>query len=410
MGGNCCDDGFPTPADLSASNRERGMVQISGAPQFVIKVSKYCNLRCDYCYEFFDLADKTRMSIETVRKIFENIGAAADQLSLSHAEFVWHGGEPFLVPAEFYEQVALIQAEVLGDKLKVTNTVQSNLTVLTNRHIALLKSGFFNDLGISFDVYGDQRVDTKGKLRTETVLANLQKLVDHGIGFGAIAVLARNTLDKIDRIYRFFDEMKVEHRILPYYKSAGTAQAARHGLGYDELVGAFKVVFHEWLASERATRVDPIRDYVGFAINHLTGEQCDPYDPFTDERVFIIDVNGDVYNGTEGYQPEFRYGNLVEADLSDIAACEPRRRSNELSRQRVRSVCGQCRYFGACPGAFVATATAEERKLLDARGCPVRELIGYFVDVFERTDLQTFILATHRVGKRPVGHPALIVA
>src|SRR5882672_2215750 len=115
MDSNCCDDGFPTPADLSAGNRERGMVQISRAPQFVIKVSKYCNLRCDYCYEFLDLADKARMSLETVRKIFENIGAAVGELSLSHAEFVWHGGEPFLVPAEFYEQVALIQEEVLGD-------------------------------------------------------------------------------------------------------------------------------------------------------------------------------------------------------------------------------------------------------------------------------------------------------
>ncbi len=78
---------------------------ISRTPQFVIKISKYCNLRCDYCYEYPHLGNKARMSLEQLRALFENIAASADELSLRELNFIWHGGEPFLVPIAVYERI-----------------------------------------------------------------------------------------------------------------------------------------------------------------------------------------------------------------------------------------------------------------------------------------------------------------
>ena len=40
---------------------------INASPQFVLKISKYCNLRCDYCYEFPHLGDKARMAASSER-------------------------------------------------------------------------------------------------------------------------------------------------------------------------------------------------------------------------------------------------------------------------------------------------------------------------------------------------------
>ena len=181
---------------------------INASPQFVFKVSKYCNLRCDYCYEFPYLGDKARMSLDQIRAAFENIKSSINELAIEDVDFIWHGGEPFLVPLEFYEQVNLIQKDVFGAELKYNNSVQTNLTVLTDRHIEFLEGGFFGDIGVSFDVYGDQRLDTKGKSRTDMVRANMHKLINHQIDFGAIAVLARDTLPSIKQTYRFFDELR----------------------------------------------------------------------------------------------------------------------------------------------------------------------------------------------------------
>ena len=385
---------------------------INTSPQFVFKVSKYCNLRCDYCYEFPHLGDKARISLDQIRAAFQNIKSSIDELAIEFADFIWHGGEPFLVPLEFYEQVNLIQKDIFGSKFKYKNSVQTNLTILTDRHIEFLAGGFFEDIGVSFDVYGDQRVDTRGRSRTDTVRANMRKLIDHKIHFGAIAVLARDALPHIKQIYRYFDDLAVTPRILAYYRSVGSEQARRHGLDFDELVGAYKDVFHEWLASEQATPVVPIKDYVRYAVRHIMSIDKDRYDRSMSERVFIIDVNGDVFNVLESYEPEFCYGNLFSSPLREIAESERRVRSIALSQERMQRFCQQCPYFGSCPGVFVANATSVERKVLEASGCPVRAMLDHILDVFKRAGLNDFILESDQADDDASArvHSALSVA
>jgi uncharacterized protein len=382
---------------------------INASPQFVLKISKYCNLRCDYCYEFPHLGDKARMNLNQIQAAFQNIKSSINELAIERVNFIWHGGEPFLVPVEVYEQINLIQKDIFGTEFEYMNSLQTNLTVLTNRHIKFLEGGFFGDIGVSFDVYGDQRVDTKGKSSADLVRANMRKLIDHQIAFGAIAVLARDTLPYIKQTYRFFDALKVEHRILAYYRTVGSEQTERHGLDFDELVGAYKAVFHEWLASERATPVHPIKDLVRYAVQRIMGIDNDRYDPSTSERVFVVDVNGDVSNVSES---EFCYGNLFHSPLREIAESEVRVRSIALSQERMQRFCHQCPYFGNCPGVFVANATSIECEVLKTSGCPVRAVLDHMLDVFKRTELNDFILESYKAddGASAKEHPALSVA
>src|SRR5262249_3975091 len=154
-----------------------------------IKVSKYCNLRCDYCYEFPYLGNKTRMSLNQIRRAFQNIKSSIDEVAIEQASFISHGAGPFLVSLVFSAQINRIQKDIFGTEFKYRNSLQTNLTVLTQRHIDFLKGGFFRHIGVSFDVYGDQRVDTKGNSSADVVRANMHKLIDQKIGFGAISVL-----------------------------------------------------------------------------------------------------------------------------------------------------------------------------------------------------------------------------
>jgi uncharacterized protein len=385
---------------------------INPSPQFVFKISKYCNLRCGYCYEFPHLGDKSRMSLDQIRAAFQNIKDSIDKLEIERADFIWHGGEPLLIPLHDYEQIDLLQKEVFGTGFKIKNAIQTNLTVLTERHIALLENGFFNNIGVSFDVHGEQRIDVKGKSRTGTVRGHMQKLMDRQINFGAIAVLARDALPHIRQTYRFFDERGIGHRVLAYYRSVGSEQAERHGLGFDELVVAYGALFDEWLASERATPVDPIKEYVRYAVQYMTGFKNDRYDRAKSERVFIVDVNGDAFNPIESYQREFCYGNFFSMPFWRIAESEARARSVALSEERTRRFCHGCAYFGSCPGTFVANATDIERDILEANGCPVSAVLDHILDVFKRADLHDFVLASQPTSGNhgAEDNPALSIA
>src|SRR4026208_2120843 len=128
--------------------------------QYVIKISKFCNLRCTYCYEYAELGRKERMSLDKIAAFFHHALDYALEEKLEYLDFIWHGGEPFLIPIAMYDAIGNMQREILGDKVAYQNVAQTNLTILTDKHLELLKSQrFFRGIGVSFDVYGDQRVD-----------------------------------------------------------------------------------------------------------------------------------------------------------------------------------------------------------------------------------------------------------
>jgi uncharacterized protein len=199
----------------------------------------------------------------------------------------------------------------------------------------------------------------------------------------------------VKQIYRFFDGLRINHRITAYYRSTGGVQSKRHGLDFDEIVGAYKILFEEWTASATATPVTPIDDFIQYAIEYLVRADRHVFDRSIDERVFIVDVNGDVFSAVESYEPEFCYGNLIQSTISEIAASKGRARSVALSHERTKRFCHRCPYFGACPGVFVANATNEECQLLLSGGCPVRALIDYIIKFFEHNDLTSSILQAH---------------
>src|SRR5688500_12783013 len=93
----------------------------NGAIDFVIKISKYCNLRCSYCYEFEELGQRRRMGLDELRAFFTNVRDTVIQSGRSRIHFVWHGGEPLLVPLEYYERIGDIQREVLGEAIDYAN-------------------------------------------------------------------------------------------------------------------------------------------------------------------------------------------------------------------------------------------------------------------------------------------------
>ena len=374
--------------------------------QYVVKISKYCNLRCTYCYEFAELGLKHRMSLEQIATMLRHAAEHAEANQLESIDFVWHGGEPFLVPIEIYESIGELQREIFGERVACQNVVQSNLTVLTDRHVELLRSQrFFQGLGVSFDVYGDQRVDTKGQLRTDTVLKNIERLIEAEIPFGVITVLARNTLPHARAIYRFFDALGLRCRFLPFYLSAEDSQINVHALTFEEMVRTLNDIFDDWLASETATTVHPVQEHLEVAINVMAGAQRIPYDKFADEIVFLVNTDGSVHGTADAYNPHHAYGNIFKEPVDTILSSPGRVRAAAEADERYQRYCGQCPFKAHCPGHFVVDATPEQRKLLAESGCPLRAAVEHVIKRVDETGLGS--LLPERAAAGPSKNSAL---
>lgn len=376
----------------------------------VLKISKHCNLRCTYCYEYEELADRSRMSLDQIGRVFDTLRRYTDvNDSITSIRFAWQGGEPMLIKPEVYRAIGdRCEAAFAGTRVAVSHVVQTNLTALSAAWLTFLREGrFFSDVGISFDVVGDCRVDVKGQLRTATVLTNLQALIDARVPFAAIAVISRPSLPGIAHVHGFFDELGIETRFLPFNQSVSDRQFQDHAVHPHEIADAFKGLFDRWMASDLATSMEPVREYLGYALNVLRGVRWPGVGSDLDqlESVFIVHTNGNTWGMADLYVPDACYGNLFEEEFSDILGSPSRRRASDRLRARVSTVCGACPYFGACPGFGVAFAMPDERAALALHGCVVRTMIDHILDRLGQTESPD---ALGRTGARDGhGNPAI---
>ncbi|MGB5086206.1 MAG: radical SAM protein [Methylocystis silviterrae] len=349
--------------------------------EIVVKISKHCNLRCAYCYEFAELGDRARMSLAQIERLFETLRSYIDARGdLESVRFAWQGGEPLLVkPAVWREIDVLARRLFAGTPAPVSHIVQTNLTALSADWLDFLKERrFFDDIGVSFDVYGDQRVDVTGRLVNERVLTNLERLAEAQIPFAAIAVATRQTLPHLENIRAFFDELGIEARILPFNHSADAGQRADCALTPDEIVDAFCALFDGWMTSPSATPVQPLAEYLAYALDHLEG--APPSEGTADqESVFVVNTDGRVWGAAELYAPGRDYGNIFETAFSELLRGKNRLAARKAARERVMAYCRPCPYFGACPGYAVAFSFPDEIAALETHGCPVRKIIAHIV-------------------------------
>jgi uncharacterized protein len=358
-----------------------------------VKISKYCNLRCSYCYEFPELAKKERMPLDHVRTLFRNIARYVIANQYVDIQFVWHGGEPLLIPLDYYDEIAELQKEIFTDKVSISNGVQTNLTVLTDRHLQHLREKrFFSLLGVSVDTFGDQRIDKRGRQTTPLVLENIQRLIDANVAFGGIVVIARNTIAHVTEICRFFDKLGINVRFLPFYLHAAdeaisNRQIEDHSINFDELIGVFKLIIDQWFLSSNATIWNPLDEYLDFALSYLNGNPKCHYNRFQNEAVFVVNLDGQVWGAGDTYLDERCYGNLLRHDFGTILASEGRKIRSEQADERMQRYCAPCPYYGACPGFYVGDASIQQELLLEHNGCPVRLIVDEVLKKLKITGL-----------------------
>ncbi|MGJ5632658.1 radical SAM protein [Nostoc sp. CALU 1950] len=324
--------------------------------QFVIKSSKFCNLRCRYCYEFLELGNKAAITLEQLEQMYKHI--ASYYLKLAHPveiEFVWHGGEPLLQPPDYYWQTFEQQQQVFAElRGNVTNTVQTNLTILNKESIQLLKNGF-DSVGISIDLFGGLRVNKANIDSQKKVLANMNRLEKENISFSCITVLTKLNLPYVQEIYKFYESRNISFRILPLFNGAFDGQHTGFEIDDNDVLKAFCTLVDLWMESDQLVVVSPIVEYIAQILHYYT-PNCEPYfyNKLEWESIYLVNVNGDVYSYADAYNPNFCHGNLFTTSMEEIVLGIGHQKAIAAAEKRIISTCTSCRYFGSCTGYPVA--------------------------------------------------------
>jgi uncharacterized protein len=342
--------------------------------QFVVTTSKFCNLRCSYCYEFADLGDRTAMSHAQIEYMYRSLAEYYGRLGRRIAiEFDWHGGEPLLNGSDFFWRTFDQQTRIFDDpRVTVTNCVQTNLTVLDDGLVKLLREGF-DGVGVSIDPFSPTRVNAGGRDMQPTVLRNMDRLRAAGVEFGCITVLGRHNRPYLENIFRFFSEGGISARILPIHRGSDDVQNAAEQLSELELRDAFIELFEMWLISPAPIVIEPIHslaeDIVRAAANPHARSH---YDKRSWETVYMVNTDGNLFSYADVFDTAMCHGNVFLTPMSEIFGSVGHVRAIASAEGRMRAGCSGCRHWGrACTGYPMAEESVA--KLAGDRLACVRE-------------------------------------
>ncbi len=149
----------------------------------IVKVTHRCNLDCLYCYENITKKGED-MSEATFRELADLVLEHSD---MPHITFLFHGGEPTLLPNEWYEQsmdYARQKAKACGKR--VSFTMQTNLLGVNTSKIDLFLR-YDIQLGISLD--GPAMLQSTMRGGEDKVFANFKKIQAAGVKAGVLVTI-----------------------------------------------------------------------------------------------------------------------------------------------------------------------------------------------------------------------------
>jgi uncharacterized protein len=331
--------------------------------QFVVKTSKFCNLRCRYCYEFPELGDRKAMSPGQVQSMYRSIADHFYRRDEPVAvEFDWHGGEPLLLDPDFYWRTFDEQTRLFEDsKITITNCVQTNLAVLNDRQLKLLREGF-DGVGVSVDLFCGARVNTGGRNTLPAVLKNMDRLRDAGVSFGCITVVGRENITHLRKIFRFFEGASLPVRVLLVRRGADDSQNEADLLSEDEALRTLIELFEMWIESPAPIVLDPIDSYTRNVIWALAGGLNVYYDKANWEPIYIVNTDGNLFSYSDMYDASLSHGNLFEESMRSIVNGVRHQRATHAAKSRMVAACSNCRHYGrACTGYPIAEESLDRR-------------------------------------------------
>jgi uncharacterized protein len=331
-----------------------------GSIDWVVKASKLCNLRCRYCYEWENLADPARMSLDTWRSLvhvalqFHANGSAQSLPDPFVTRFVWRGGEPLLLPREYFDAVLEIQRHAFGadafERGLVRNSAQTNLYAPDFALIEHLRDQGFT-FGVSHDFVPGLRLTLSGNDSHERVMRNIQHLDTLGIKTGLIVVLAGHTVPHAESIYKEAREMGRRIRFLPLADDTGAPDMSHNACSVSAMVDALANVFRIWFDDGCPIPVDPLDECLRIvAMKWLGLEQLEYDREMGLDSVLVVEPDGAIRQICEPSDECDVLGNVRHQTWQEIRASAGYRASLERDR-RVRSLaCYGCRYRDVCDG------------------------------------------------------------
>jgi uncharacterized protein len=309
------------------------------------------------------------MSIDTLDRLFRMLSEEYESVW-----FIWHGGEPLLMPFGFYKDAVALQEKYFGKNSHRTgNTVQTNGIELNRRFIDFCKEKMIN-IGVSYE----GRYNDVLRERSDVVKEKIEYLSNKERIFSVSSTISYETASKQKEMYERFRADKAAVSFAPVIP-AGCAACGDTVPNAEEYIRSSIECYDEWL-HDKDTEIPliPHYQYILNAFGDPQESDCAHCSCLT--KWICVYPNGDIYPCGKGCPSEFRMGNIsVLEKISDAFGTEGFGRMISGTIERRNKCMAECSLYKYCNGGCSIDAYYEAG--LDRNGgdsCAIfKEVFGH---------------------------------
>jgi uncharacterized protein len=324
-----------------------------GHLSLIVKATRLCNLRCSYCHDWRNGPNQT-MSFSVMAR---TIASALRDKQNDLVEFIWHGGEPTILPISFYEKALLIQSCFRRENQTVVNLIQTNGTRITIPWADFLHKNKFI-IGISLDgppeIHDRYRKYASGAPSFDDVHHTISLLKEYGVPFSVLMVINKETLEAgAKRVFDFFLQIGIKNygvlAVTPFNQPNASASSMIDNYIDPKTMSRFLIQLYDiWKKHGDATI--KIREIETILQRFRGNSTYCTLEGGCFGHYYLIEPNGDIAH-CELFVGDSRYtlGNILEDDFVTILT---KNKLYDLIKDNEKALkdMQQCSEFNICNG------------------------------------------------------------
>ena len=222
--------------------------------QFVLKPSLACNLACKYCYATQMRHDKKyALSLDEVLKAIDWAVEFSQFYGIKEISFLWQGGEPLMVGPRFLDVACSHCSDICKKaEIKTYNILQSNLLLMDESFLPVVKSHFDYQIGFSYDYLSSTRVWKNGENAERAIWEKALCCKEQGLSIGAICQITKTNINYIFDLYKKFNDAGIHFKVSQIFPSQNIVSEDAVGIPAKESAVAICKLFDIWFADKES--------------------------------------------------------------------------------------------------------------------------------------------------------------
>ena len=263
----------------------------------------------------------------------------------------WQGGEPTLMGTDFFLKAVGFQKKYGAARSRISNSVQTNATLITERMAALFAEYNFL-VGCSLDgpqeIHDVYRRTVKGNPTHKQVINCIRMLERHNVAFNILTLVSRANVDHARQIYHYLKNLGFfHHQYIPCVEFDDHKDLMPFAITGD-LWGHFMCdLFDAWYPNGISqVSIRNFESILSKKINGtnnvcVMGDNCCTY--------FVVEYNGDVYPCDFFVEPSLKLGNIMETSWEEMFL-SPVYQKFGARKKQWNQLCTSCDHLEFCAG------------------------------------------------------------